>query len=234
MQLLKKSTVQVEAQQARKKVVDEGMHIAKKVDALRQTFSEVQEQHQKFLNGMEGELKERTKPLIDKIASLESEVRDLEDKRRDLLVPLDKEWKELHSKQEELVKVSGLLDKKKEQVAIKETKLLVVGKELKDRIFKVKTRERELAKSLKDAAEGLYIADDKRVEAFRIRESAEDYSKELNQSSLDREAKVAVREREVEMIKNYTDDREKALNAREILLSDREQTLERELKRRNG
>lgn len=233
MKLLKKSTVQIEAQSQRKGQIEEGMNIARKVDSLRQTLAELQAQHAKFISGMEKELQDRTQPLILKIASLQQDIAGLEEKRKALLVPLDEEWAKLHKKQHELAQTDSELEKKKEKVALKEENLVALGTELKSRLFKVKTRERELAKALREAYESLYIADEKKAEAIKVRNEADEYSEASGRVLLTLEADIAVREREVEMLKKHVGEREKDLSKREVLLKDRTAMLERSIKR-NG
>lgn len=231
MRLLKKSTVQLEAQSQRKSSIEEGMIIARKVDALRQTLGELQQQHQKFLDGMQGELESRTKPLIDKIAYLQSDIESLEEKRKLLRVPLDKEWEQVHVKQAALESSETTLEGKRQKLVLKEEKLISLGKDLKDRIFKIKTQERELSKALKNASESLYIADQSKSEAITIKGKANEYDKEVRQNLLTLEAELSVREREVDILKKHTDDREKDLVQRERSLVDRYAALERTIKR---
>lgn len=232
MQLLKKSTVQLEAQNQRRKQIDEGIVIAQKVDALRQTLGNLQAQHAKFLEGMTAELEEQTQPLIKQIASLKREIIDLEDKRKELLQPLDEKWARVHVKQAELSEAESELGKNAYKVSAREKKAVELGTDLKNRLFKVKTRERELDKTIREASEELYIVEEKKREAERVRSDADEYATATDQILLSREAELAVREREMQMLKEHTDDRQKEMDLREARLIDREQTLDREIKRR--
>lgn len=232
MQLLKRSTVQTEVASQRQKQIDEGIRIAQKVDALRQTLGELEQQQARFLAGMEKELEERTQPLVRKIASLQKDIEDLEEKRRLLLEPLDAQWVVVNAKESELVELQTLLEKKTSEIVFREERTIELGTELKNRLFKVKTRERELDKTIRTASEELYIAQEKHVEAQKIKDAADTYSKVSKQELLTREADIAVREREVGMLRNHTNDRERELDERETLIKDREDTLERELNRR--
>lgn len=233
MQLLKRSTVQTEVSNQRQKQIDEGVRIAQKVDALRQTLGELEQQQARFLAGMEKELEERTQPLARKIASLQKDIEDLEEKRKELMKPLDAQWSVVYAKQSELAEAQTLHEKKTSEIVLREERVTDLGIELKNRLFKVKTRERELDKTIRTASEELYIAQEKHAEAQKVKDEADRYSKDINQFCVNREANVAVREREVQMLQSHTDEREQRLNEREIQLRDREETLERALQR-NG
>lgn len=232
MQLLKRSTVQTEVSNQRQKQIDEGLRIAQKVDALRQTLGELEQQQAKFLAGMEKELEERTQPLVKKIASLQKDIEDLEEKRKLLLEPIDSKWVAVNAKESELEETQTLLEKKTSEIIFREERVTDLGIELKNRLFKVKTRERELDKTIRTASEELYIAQEKHIEAQKAKDASDQYSKESKQELFTREADVAVREREVKMLQNHTIDRERELDERETLIKDREDTLERELNRR--
>lgn len=235
MHLLKKSTVQSEAQKERKKQIDEGIFIAKKVDTLRQTLGSLESQHGKFLSGIEEELGQRTQPLLLKISSLQKDIEDLEDKRNLLLIPLDKEWAEFHKKQALQDQKEKVISSKSDSVSQKEQKLKELGMGLKDKLFKVKTRERELVKTQSLAEEELYLSKQTRKESEEIKKHSIEEAKEITQGLKEREAKVAVREREVEMREVAVEKRQKTQDTRETAINDKYETLLRTQKRlKNG
>lgn len=232
MELLKKSTVQLEVQDQRRRRIDEGVKIAQKVDTLRETLASLEAQHQKFLSGMEKELQERTQPLIQRIASLQIEIKNLEGERQRLMTPLTKEWSEVEKKQAELVKEEIVLEKRNVSLTQKEEKQFASGAELKDKLFKVKTRERELVKARNEADENLYLSEEKRDEALKQKKDSDEYAKHVRQSLLETEAELSVKIREVEMRESAIETRKKEQDDREIWLRDRYQTLERTLNRK--
>lgn len=233
MHLLKKSTIQSEAQRERKKQIDEGIFIAQKVDALRQTLGNLQAQNAKFLSEVEGELEKRTQPLLQKINYLKEEITDLEEKRKLLLVPLDKEWTEFHKKQASQNDKEKSLNSKGEVLSQKAEKLKEIGLGLKGKLFKVKTRERELIKTQSLAEENLYLSKMTKKEAEDLKKHSIEEAKEITQDLKDREAKVAVKEREVEMITKSQDSRQIEQDEREKWLKDRNETLQRTINRNN-
>ena len=82
MKLLPKSQVHAQVNEQRRQQIDEGMILAKKVDALRQTLAELEEQQRKFSEGTKRELERETQELHEEIAELT--------KKRDLLVKITK------------------------------------------------------------------------------------------------------------------------------------------------
>ncbi len=232
MQLLKKSTAQLEIQDQRRRRIDDGVQIAQKVDSLRETLASLETQHQKFLDRVEGELQTRTQPLIQKIASLQSEIKELEEKRKELRVPLDKEWEEVRAKEAKVNHSEEALEKRNVNLSQKEEGIISLKTELKARLFKVKTSERELVKVRNLADENLYISEEKRDEALKQKKEADDYAKHVTQNLLTTEAELMVKARELEMRESVIEARQKEQDEREIWLVDRYQTLERNLNRK--
>lgn len=234
MKLLKKQTVQLEVQRERKNQIDEGISLAQKIDALRITKSELESQHQKFIDGMQKELKDQIDPLLDTIAGLHKDIEILENKQTELLLPLDGDFKLIiERKTAEITSKSIELDSKIKLVTDKEKKLTELGRELKYKNTQSNTRERELDKAIIKSHENIYISEQAKKESLRLKEETEESIAIQTQQILDKEAGVAVREREAQILKSQVEEKEKQLTIKEILLQDREQTLEREYKR-NG
>lgn len=231
MKLLKKSTVTSELNLQRKNQIDEGIVLAKKVDALRKTLSELEAQHQNFIISKEQELSTRFKELENSIKELKAEIRELEQRRSELLKPLDAEWAELKSKEIYLQQKEEDNQKWFIQLQQSEKDILLTEEELErksivlDNNLVTANKERlEANILLTNALNKAKETEDRSVKAEEILQK---HIKEL----MSREAQVASKEREVEIIKANLLREEKAINKQRLLLVDREATLERELKR---
>lgn len=89
MQLIKKSVVQNELAQQKKQQIDEGVKIAGKVDLLRRTLADLEDQQTKFIEKSRLELEKQTKDLHAQVEYLKKEILHLEDKREKLLKSLE-------------------------------------------------------------------------------------------------------------------------------------------------
>lgn len=232
MKLLPKSVINTELASQKKKQIDEGLMIAKKVDALRETLSSLEKQHRDFIGGMQIELKLQTQPLINEIAERKLEIENLKSKKEELLVPLTKEWNEVNEKRKELDQISEKLAKEQATLLQKEKVLEERLKKEKENIFKINTIRNELAKILKKGQEN----EEKTKKALEFVELAKENSlkeiEERKQAILSRDAEVAVREREVQLQKETNDRDCKFIKEEKIRLLDQRATLERALNRK--
>jgi len=231
MQLLPKSIINTEIASQKKKQIDEGLLIARKVDSLRETLASLEKQHSDFIGGMQRELKSQTQPLIDKIANLKLEIESLEVKRKELLKPLTKEWEEVNSKQKELDTLSEQMSKDK--IVIKQTQAVLEErlKKEKENSFKINTIKNELTKVLQKAEENKIKTD----ETLKLTEMAKEKSlkeiEERTQAIKERDAEVAVKEREVNLQKESNDRETQFISEEKIRFADMRATLERAIKR---
>lgn len=231
MKLLKKPTVANELNLQHKMRVDEGVAIATKVDALRKTLSELEVQHQNFIISKQKELNTVISSLEREIKELKAEIVTLEEKRVDLLRPLDAEWSELKSKEidlqqkeEELRHLFLGLTQSEKEIATRERDL-----ETKEIIITETTLKAN--SNLLKSEEKLAFAEGKSKESTENITKAEKIIQDKVQELLLREASISSKEREIEIIKSNLAKEEHNINKQKILLADREATLEREIKR---
>jgi len=231
MKLLPKSVVNSELASQKKKQIDEGLMIAKKVDALRETLSSLEEQHRRFLGSMEIELKLQTKPLLDEIAHRKAEIKQLSLKREELLVPLTKEWSEVNEERKKIDKITEQMSKERAILNRNNELLEKRLKKEKENIFKTNTIRNELAKILKQQEEN------ERATANTLKTAEVTKTKTLKELEektkliKSRDAEVAVREREVLMQQEELDLERKFINEEKIRLLDQRATLERAFNR---
>lgn len=231
MKLLKKSTINVEIASERRKQIDEGMFVAKKVDLLRETLVNLEQQHAKFVDGMERQLVDRTKETAIKLKSLQDEITSLQEKRNLLLIPLDEEWKKVNIRELEIEKLKNDLIEQSSLFLKQQLDLDIQKKKEKTVLTRINTREKELIRVYSRAEENTQKSEE--VLNIRLREKTEDdkFFEEKNKELIDREASIAVKERELKIHKDIVDEKIKENDIREMKLLDREQTLEREINR---
>lgn len=231
MRLLPKSVIHTELASQKKKQIDEGLMIARKVDVLRETLTSLEQQHKEFVGGMKSELKAQTQPLIDEIAERKQIVEKLKLRREELLVPLTKEWNEVNSKRKELDGIAD--DMSEERKLLKKAQGILDArlKKEKDTVFKINTIRNEIQKVLTKEKEN----EDRSQKALKLAEVTRDKTlkecTERTQAINTRDAKVAVREREVELYKLTLDADYKFVDEEKKRLLDQRATLERAFKR---
>ncbi len=233
MKLLPKSVINTELANQKKKQIDEGLLIARKIDALRITLLSLEKQQKDFISGMKDEVNKELKSLIDKLASTKIEIQDLEDKRKLLLLPLTKEWNEVNEQRKQIKEKGEQLIK--EQIIIRKDKGVLESrlKKEKETVFKINTIKNEIAKVLKKT-------EDNEIEtqkALKLAEVTRDRTikecAERTQAINTKDAGVAIRERENQMLKESLELDIKFISEEKVRLADQRNTLERAMARIN-
>ena len=104
MRLMPKSAVTKANADAKRKEIDEGLKLAKRVDGLRKTVASEEQSLEKFRASTVANIKAEITPLEEKRDSLKKEVEELQRTRAELLLPLDEAWEEVELKQKEIEK----------------------------------------------------------------------------------------------------------------------------------
>jgi len=157
MKLLSKKKVNSVVEEQKANLINEGVILAKKVDALRIKLADLEKQHNLFLLGMETELKEKTDKLFQEIQTKERELIVLEEKRKELVKPLDLEWETLKTAKDSLLEVKAELGVISSELEGKAERTVEREKKSKEILNNIKVRERELSKVYLEAEEDLEI-----------------------------------------------------------------------------
>lgn len=224
--------MEIENQKA--KQIKEGLAIAKKVDALRETFASLQEQHQKFIEGMQEDLKARTETLDAEINSKTLEVQDLEERRLKALKPITEETNRNELLKDELMAKRETLSGDIQKIKDKETKTKEIYEKGKATLAKINSRERRLDEVYEKAEKNTKETEKIKEKAVQEKAKFDSYMEEKLKELLTREASIAEKERGLETTAQKLVDDRNILLEREIILKDREETLAREIKRQNG
>lgn len=234
MKLLKKSVLSQDLNNQRKMQIDEGVHIANKIDALRKSLNELEVQHQNFIQSKQIELDNQFKSLESEIKEKRLEIKTLEERRIELLKPLDEEHEKLNQREE------GLKTREKEFgsrfIELKQAEKLA---EIKYKDYNNQTRylvERIEANEVetKKINNNLKVSENKLKIALEREEEVERYISSKTSELRTREANLASREREIDIAKELIQKEKQEIIKRTILLEDREATLEREIKRQQN
>lgn len=235
MKLLDRKTVNTLVTSQRKSQIDEGVALAKRIDALRVTLASLEAQQASFTEGMQNELRKKTQPLHEELGNLTREVLDLKEQRKALLKPLNEEWERVRERERVIQGKEIYLDERLQLLSEQEAQRQIREKELVVETQRL-VRERE-------------AADENLKQAEEIRERAEQVSREteatrarvleelVNQEELLdlRDESLAARERELDIEKKSLALRSKELDIRQKQLEDREATLARNITRlQNG
>lgn len=234
MKLLKKNVLDIEITSQRKRQVDEGMSLATKIDSLRLTLADEESKLLRFRESAIKAVQEEINALVIQKTGLLYEIDSLKDKITELEISLQPDtnisdviWAKLSIKSDEL-------DAKRLKIISDDLERSSKNSELEKKQKTIDDAENALKKEILESERD-------REEAGRILESAEKYKEDIEntlanriQESLDREATIAVRERELSLEKESVEQEKENITNQRILLIDRERTLERELKRNNG
>lgn len=231
MKLLEKQQVNTQKAKERKLEIDEGAKLAKKIDILRETFSKEQTNLLKFRDESLENIRKEIELGIEKKNQLYREITEAEERKKTLLLPLDKEFDQIEMSK-------SLLQQRIEEFEIKENIIL-------QRENSLESKERELISGRNDLAETKEIISKTLLEATRTKELADSRLKDIERKGKDNilafiqrekdldQKEEAVLYREVDLnngLEQLKKDRENIIRQK-IALEDREKTLEREFKR---
>lgn len=219
------------AEDERKKLIDEGLDLAKRVDTLRETKLVEEGNLTRFRVEAVQAVQTEIDAHVKVKDSLVSDIEVLKEKKRVLEIPLDDKWKEVNERSAQVLKDEQAVSEKSYILRKREEKVEKVERE----VVIEKGRADDLTRR---ASEKLALADetlkDAQGDAIKVREqAAEVLQVVLLQSTLvkDKEEAVAVREQEVNKVWDRVVEKERDLAIREIQLKDKYQTLERTIKR---
>lgn len=191
MKLLPKQQVAIQGASDRKAQIDEGITLARKVDALRETLASLESQHAQFLDGMERELCERTDGLFSQIGELQKEIKELEEKRKIALIPLDAQWSEVREKMTENDQIMTILAEKTDKLAQKEQIQDERDKKSLQRVAVANSRDRESVKEWNRILEIGKETDKIHAETLARKIEQDKISEQTKKRIIERESAVA-------------------------------------------
>lgn len=233
MELLDKKQIVQQKSQERKTEIDQGVLLAKKIDALRETYAKEEQKLSLFRSENLKHVKKELDVLTEKKREYQSEIKALEKRCEELKKPLDAEW-------EELSKAQNSLEKLESEYRIKISDFLTKERLQKEREKEIQIEESRIRDLRDSITKSVIVSERDRKVASEVLDSAKTLSGNMIQeaqvrldSSVSREMEVAARERDIINSKKVLDRRESELDSRERAINDKYQTLLRSIKRLN-
>lgn len=225
MKLLSKNEIHQKKSLERKSEIDEGAKLARRIDGLRKTLADEELRLYTFRDESVKLVKSEIDSFVHEKTALCDEIHVLRLEREELRIPLDAEWTRIRVSSMELIGISN-------DLAQKTTLLDTQFREIHEREVQLK-RDRMLLDQIEVSINDKNLkADECLKKAKKILEEAEKNKAEKYRDSelvreglLDREALVAVREREVKIKDERLIQTEKDLNHKERFINDKYATL---------
>ena len=224
-------TIQTNINEERRMDIDNGIKLARKVDGLRETISELEQKHALFIEGTTTELQRRTEELSLEISLKEKQVKDLEQDRQKLLEPFVIKWEEVYEKEEQLIKETDKLnllkkeltdykselDEREKNLSQEEERIVNLKKQIKVQVERVTDSSLQAQNTLLNAQEH------ERLVLSQLEEKTSVIVKKEKELSL-RETNILTREEKLE-------EEEKEIINEKIRLADQRATLQRAMSR---
>lgn len=231
MKLLQKSEIDAAKVADKKREIDEGTKLAKRIDSLREIAAQEETALAKFRSETLKNLNDEIVPKVAERDSLDGQIKTRKDELIELQKPLDSKWEEIKNREKEIdlreSSVSGRELSAKEQ----EKKLILAREDVEKTITRA-----ALDKAISEAH--IHTAKAATDRANRALEGATKAAKDVLEITrleeiklTHREEMVSAREGDVTIKETDLSTREKALADGWILLLDRQAMLEQELKR---
>ena len=233
MRLMPKTGVEKANAEAKRKEIDEGVKLAKRIDGLRETLADEEQSLEKFRVATLENIKAETAPLEEKRDSLKKEVGELERTRAELLLPLDEAWEEVELERKELEQKEydvGEVQKAAEKDKTKAREELRLAKEAKKQAAFC---EEEATNKLNSATIELRNAKELNEQAVTTKREADIYKTEALATVAEEQRKLDLRTKALEEREEKVRKDEEEISKTKLQLADQRQTLERAFKRKS-
>jgi len=215
MLLPDKRTIKPLLEEQKYQSAKEGIALATKVDALRKELNQLTKNREEFLQGTVIEIEKATKIKSERLDSTQSQIKALELKRKELLKPLNAEWKEVKQKKDELEQYAN-------DLAIKSLDLQFKKEEFLKRQNKILKQEKHNNLIQENFLRLLQEAQQEKSEAKKILIDAKANRDEIEEECADRLIQVSEKESQVEFEKKANENEIKDIEKRKKELSQKE------------
>lgn len=233
IRLLSKQEVDKAKAIDRKREVDEGLKLARKVDDLREIVVQEEASLEKFRRATVANIHTATTEAQKILDQIKAEVAVLRREHKDLERVLAEDWSEVGEAQPALAKLRKSLEEK-EKVLVEAERMALAELEYAkiDRIGADKNR-RQASSLLNDALQDkreVMIALEK---VHKMEKNVKDTRTVLEQEFTDRDKVLAKKERDFALKEHNVTERERELSVGWKILNDRKAMFERTIKRAN-
>ncbi len=227
IKLLSKQEISKIKSSERKQEIEEGAKLAKKIDSLRETAAKEETNLGKFRIENLRILKADIDGLCAKKTLLEEEVKGLEEARILAQAPLNliKAWSKVKTSKIEIEGLKTEIFERETSVTQKETNIEVSKNAIASQLEEIKEKQDLADRYVMETKEGY-------IQAENVREAAESEKKnilkELSNREItlrEKEARVAIREREVDLEQAQIQKDKQAIKTEQIHIASQQQTL---------
>lgn len=231
MKLMPKSDVQAAKAAQKRQDIDAGVKLARRVDVTRETLLVEEKKLEEFRVKRVKEIHEETSQLERERDDLKKEVEGLKNDRKQLLIPLDKEWAEVREAKrkaaQETTNAQSLLATAQE--ADRQAKIAV--RKASDTLARALTKEERVRDSLATAASAEKEAKSRLRNAEKVEAKAIKLAEEGEREFAARDNAYALKENSLILREANLKEGEADLAKGWKLLEDRKRTFERRITR---
>lgn len=231
IRLLSKSDIDSKKALERKQEMDEGMKLAKRVDALRETVADEEASLELFRRKTITAISTQISKAEEKLALLKEEVATLEERRAQALKPLDTAWNTLKQSQQEHTASILSLEKKQQEYLTKSKQLQEQLIAATEELARIEGLKKQTEDALLEASENKKDTEASLAYTRTLEHDTEALSIETLAELRERDAVCAAKERDVSIRDEALTLREEALHKAQIVLDDRNAMLERDITR---
>lgn len=231
MKLLTKQEISDKKTQERKLEVDEGIKLARKVDKLREMAVSEESNLAKFREENMRLLKESIEALTGQRDFLQNNIMALQEEKRELLVPLDKEWRKVRAIEDRLAKFGEELNEKHIQLQNTEMEYDLKVEKLKEERSRLKDDREGVSELIKEAKSKLKEAKDILETSNSKKEEIERHIKIEYQELTKKEAEISTREKNNKLKESSLLKLADDLAKKDRQINDKYETLQRSITR---
>lgn len=222
--LPKKLDIDKAKAQERKREIDSGIELAKRVDTLRELRVDEEKNLQEWRTRAIQQVQLEIDNLILDRDNLLKQNTEAREERKALLKPLDQEWKEINSEKVKLQKSITNLENSRVQLSEKEHLIELEKEKISKITSKLKKDEEGIKKTISETTSLKELAQ----KEYEVARYEHDTQTEVYERTL---SNVQNMQREYETGSNLNDIKEKELEAKEAELIIREHDVERQQQR---
>ena len=232
-QLLPKRIVNAEVATQKAQQIKEGMVLAKKVDALRETKNEEEARLEEFRRMAVSQIQGEINGKILESERLDAEIRLKQAKSAAISPSVQEQWQQIKEERTSIENERSRIEEDRKQLQLSISLNIQREKDNKE-------EEQRIADEKKRSDEFLQKADKIKDDAVKELQTARSQAQEILKKAIQREKAVSIREgniaereRQVAIETQTNVDWEIDLSGRERAIKDRYETLERTIKRLN-
>jgi len=231
MRLLNKSDIAKAKANEQRRDIEEGLKLAKRIDNLREVAAQEEESLAKFRKQQIAKINEEITKAEGKKSALLKEVKDLEERRRELQKPLDDEWSKIHKERLTLEAFREEVAERSARVSDKERGVKEAIDQAGRQLAQAATKNDLSSDKLREADSAAKAASKSLENAKKLENQALALKAKTELEVAERLEKVALREKNADNKEKENARISKELKNKERAINDKYKTLLRSQKR---